>query len=288
MDQNKKIPATVRILTLNSGKVLRTCLESVKDFDEILIFDGNSTDNTVEIAKEYGARIEKQFPGRNEPNILIQDWADVVNRVVQAASHDWVFYIDTDETASPGLIQEIREIASDPEIKHYIYRVPNRIIYKGRIIKYSISYPGYQNRFFNRRSGAKYYGSPHYRLVFDEKKYPLGTLKNPWYVYAEDAHTGVKPHFVLLDAIKDKDQTWLEFLRWSVFNKLFGIAKILIKGFFLYARHGFKDTLPPRTELSRVKYKALLFWYLMKQRFIGPLKPAISTPKEYMPQGGEE
>jgi len=123
MPNNDKIPATVRILTLQGGKSLRKALESVKDFDEILVFDGNSTDDTVKIAKEYGARIEKTYPERNEPNVLIGDWSEVVNRVIKAASYDWLFYIDQDETASPGLIQEIGEIVSDSNIKHYIYKV---------------------------------------------------------------------------------------------------------------------------------------------------------------------
>ena len=93
MLDNRKIPATVRILTLNSAKTLRRALESVKDFAEILVFDGNSTDETLEIAKEYGARIEKQYPDRSESNILIHDWPELLNRVVKAASFDWIFYV---------------------------------------------------------------------------------------------------------------------------------------------------------------------------------------------------
>lgn len=281
MPQNNKIPATVRILTLHNAKTLRRALESVKDFAEILVFDGNSTDDTIKIAKEYGARIEKQFPGRNESNILIQDWADVVNRVVKLASYDWVFYIDADEAASPGIIQEIREIVSNPEIKYYIYQVPNRVIYKGRLIKYAISYPGYQDRLFNRKSGARYEGSPHYYLVYDEKKYPIGTLKNPWYVFV-DEDASLKRHFVILTAMKDRNQTLREFLRWSVFDKLFGAVKIGAKAIFMYARYGFKDTIPPRFVLAKIGEKILLFWYLTKQRFVGPLDPGTAVPKQYL------
>lgn len=272
MDQNNKIPATVRVLTLNSAKTLRRALESVKDFDEILIFDGNSTDSTLDIAREYGARIEKQFPDRNESNIIIQDWSELVNRVIKTAKRDWIFYIDSDEAASPGLVQEIREIASNPEIKNYIYQIPNKIIYKDRIVKYAISYPGYQDRFFNKKADVHYEDSPHYFLAYDEKKYSVGTLKNPWYVFVDDDDMGLNLNFVKLTAMKDKDQTWWQFIRWSVFNKLFGILKIAIRAALMYGRHGFKDTIPPGFVLSKMQEKFFLFSYLMKQRFVGPLK----------------
>ena len=265
-----KIQATVRVFTFNSAKTLRRCLESLKDFEEILILDGNSTDGTTEIAKEFGARVEKQFPGLNQPQI-IEDWPAMVQRAVGLAKFDWILYIDSDESASRGLVEEIRNIVAQSHPEHYMYQTPNRIIYNGREILHASVYPGYQYRFFNRRSGARYKGNPHYFLKFDQTKFKPGYLKNPWYVYVGDGDTKIKKVQVLQDALDAKDQNWKQFLRWSVFNKVFGIAKILVKVTLLYLRYGFKDTLPPELELTRVKYKALLFCYLMKQRFWGSL-----------------
>ena len=265
----ERIRATVRVFTFNSAKTLRRCLESLKDFEEILILDGNSTDNTLEIAKEYGARIEKQFPDKNEPTI-IEDWPELVNRAVKMAKFDWILYIDSDESASAGLVEEIRQIVAQP-LEYYMYQTPNRIIYNGREILHSVPYPGYQFRFFNRKSGAQYKGNPHYFLKFDKQKYIPGVLKNPWYVHVDDSDAKIKKLQVLQDALDAKNQNWRQFLRWSVWNKLFGIAKILVKVIFLYAHHGFKNTLPPKLELARVKYKALLFCYLIKQRLGGKL-----------------
>ena len=49
---------SVGIITFNEEKILETTLKSVEEFaDEIIIVDSNSTDNTVEIAKKYGASI---------------------------------------------------------------------------------------------------------------------------------------------------------------------------------------------------------------------------------------
>ena len=51
------INASVGILTLNSSKSLFKCLNSVKYFNEIIIFDGGSTDSTLNIAKKFKCRI---------------------------------------------------------------------------------------------------------------------------------------------------------------------------------------------------------------------------------------
>ena len=52
-----KIKCSVPLLTLNSEKTLARCFESVKDFEDILIVDGNSTDTTHDIAKKFGIPI---------------------------------------------------------------------------------------------------------------------------------------------------------------------------------------------------------------------------------------
>ena len=54
------IKATVGILTFNSEKYLEECLDSVKNFKEIIILDGNSTDKTLLIAKKFKCKIFKQ------------------------------------------------------------------------------------------------------------------------------------------------------------------------------------------------------------------------------------
>jgi glycosyltransferase involved in cell wall biosynthesis len=66
----EKIRCSVGILTYNSGKNLRRALESVKNFSNIIIADGGSTDDTLQIAAEYGAARDRSIhetSQRSEP-----------------------------------------------------------------------------------------------------------------------------------------------------------------------------------------------------------------------------
>jgi len=48
---------SVVINTYNASKYLERSLEAVKDFDEIVICDMESTDDTLDIARKYGCKI---------------------------------------------------------------------------------------------------------------------------------------------------------------------------------------------------------------------------------------
>jgi len=76
--------------TRNSGKRLQALLENVKDVvDEMIIIDGYSTDDTIEIAKSYGGKVFQRRPwGYADPDRMF---------ALKRASYDWVLYPDDDE-----------------------------------------------------------------------------------------------------------------------------------------------------------------------------------------------
>lgn len=88
---------SVVINTYNAQQHLRRVLDSVRGFDEILICDMESTDSTLDIAREYGCTIVT-FPKRDyvsaEPARTF---------AIQSAKHDWVLIIDADELVTPEL-----------------------------------------------------------------------------------------------------------------------------------------------------------------------------------------
>jgi glycosyltransferase involved in cell wall biosynthesis len=233
------------------------------EFDEILVCDGNSTDGTLDIARRFGARIIKQAD-TDEPNFRLKDFAAARNKCIAEGKYDWNLYIDSDEELPARTAEEIRSIVTAPRIEHYVYKVPNKILYEGREIKYAVPYPGYQMRFLNRKCGAHHERSPHSRLVFDVTKYPVGYLKNPWYVIIEHGKRGYDPEInrghIQLEIMSTLAMPFGHFMYWVVYKRLVGIVKLLIRTGWLYLRHGFKETLPPRIELLRIKYKWLVLW----------------------------
>lgn len=77
------------IITKNNGKSLGWALESVYQYlDEIVIVDSGSSDNTIEIAQQYNAKI--YF---NE----FVDFSAQRNFAISKCTGDWVFTMDADE-----------------------------------------------------------------------------------------------------------------------------------------------------------------------------------------------
>jgi rSAM/selenodomain-associated transferase 2 len=83
---------TIVIPALNAAERLGACLDSVRDADEIVVVDGGSTDDTVRIATEKGARMFRSDRGRG---VQLHGGA-------LAASGDWLLFLHGDTVLPPG------------------------------------------------------------------------------------------------------------------------------------------------------------------------------------------
>jgi glycosyltransferase involved in cell wall biosynthesis len=54
-----KLPVSVIIPVRNEARNLPRCLASLQDFAEVHVVDSQSTDATIEIAREYGAQVTR-------------------------------------------------------------------------------------------------------------------------------------------------------------------------------------------------------------------------------------
>ncbi len=129
--------------TFNEEKNLPSCLDSVKELaDEITLVDGSSKDKTVEIAKEYGAKVKVTD---NPPIFLINR-----QKAIDMATGDWLLNLDADERATTELIKEIKEVVRNDDKKFNGYFIPRKNWFLGRFLMKGGQYPDYQLRLYRR------------------------------------------------------------------------------------------------------------------------------------------
>src|SRR6478609_7166095 len=91
---------SILLPTFNCAATVRATLESVKWADEILVVDSFSTDGTLDVCREYGARIiqHEYLNSAKQKN-----WA------LPQCKHEWVLQIDSDEILPDELRQEVEQ-----------------------------------------------------------------------------------------------------------------------------------------------------------------------------------
>lgn len=208
-----KIKCTVEVLTRNSAATLVRCLESLKDFGEILVLDGNSTDGTFSIAKTYGARIEKQFE-TDEPSIVIKNFSEVRNKGLELAKNDWFLFVDSDEYLSDSVVQEIQNIIEHQNPPYWIWNIPRKYVDEGGVIECATTYPNFQTRFFHRAHVSEFKKEVHERI----EPFPgeqTGTLRHPLFVPLPDMRDAARKrkHYIAIETLRMEQNTKRELLK---------------------------------------------------------------------------
>lgn len=93
------------MIVKDEEEMLPGCLEAIHGaVDEIVIVDTGSSDRTVEIAESFGARV-LHFPWNGS-------FADARNVGLDAATGDWIIYLDADEHVVPEDAAQLRELTT--------------------------------------------------------------------------------------------------------------------------------------------------------------------------------
>ncbi len=196
----EKIKASVLLLTQNNENCIKRCLDSLVEFDEVVMIDGGSKDRTIEMANAYEniKVVEHPWPGFVEQR----------NFSIECASHEWCFMIDSDEAATPELISEIRKTLSNNPAKK-MYRVMRTEFYLGKAIEFGFGRSNWQERLFLKEH-VQYSGGVHHQHIIDgvhqsEAQDQIGNL-DPRARVLHDEEYGLKdwamklPRFAILRA----------------------------------------------------------------------------------------
>ena len=95
-------PVSVYLITKNEAQHLAEVLTPLQVFDEIVLVDSGSDDDTVAIAEGFGARV------------IHQDWLGFAKQkqfAMQQCQHEWVVNVDGDEVLTEQQVQEIKSLA---------------------------------------------------------------------------------------------------------------------------------------------------------------------------------
>ncbi len=100
----------VSMIVRNESEIIRQCLESIKEADEIVIVDTGSKDDTVNICKGY---TDKVFYDK-----WIDDFSHSRNVSLSHCTADYILIIDADETLEVS-IELIKKIINEPWFAKY-------------------------------------------------------------------------------------------------------------------------------------------------------------------------
>ncbi len=140
-------PRTVSavVYSRNEADLLAACLPRLADFDEVLVCDMGSTDGTRQVAQDWGARV---VPVPDAPVV-----EEVRQRGLEAATCDWVLFVDADELLPRGYRAALAPVLDGPDdVVAVRLRYDNEAF--GRPLRYSLQ--GSAKYALLRRGRARY------------------------------------------------------------------------------------------------------------------------------------
>ncbi len=102
------MPLSLCMIVRDEAQNLPLCLQSVRGVvDEIIVVDTGSTDETIAIARSYGATVYEQT--------WQHDFAAARNYALQFVEGEWVLVLDADEVLLPSCIDELKKAIQSPD-----------------------------------------------------------------------------------------------------------------------------------------------------------------------------
>ena len=107
------LPVSVIVPVKNEARNLPACLESLRGVGEVYVVDSQSTDDTVEIGRSFGAKVVQFHYHGGWPKK--RQWAlDTLS-----FAYDWILLLDADECLTPELFSEIQRAICDARVNGF-------------------------------------------------------------------------------------------------------------------------------------------------------------------------
>lgn len=143
---------TLCMIVRDEADNLERCLRSVESVvDEIVIIDTGSTDETIEIARRFGARVESIS--------WEQDFARARNAGLELAHGEWILQLDADEELCLGMEgEELLKGLAGQECEAYILEIVSRLE-NGESMRHEIV------RLWRNRKAYRFQGKVHEQIL---------------------------------------------------------------------------------------------------------------------------
>jgi glycosyltransferase involved in cell wall biosynthesis len=141
-----RVPVSILIPIRNEASNLPRCLASVAWADEVFVVDSQSTDGSLGIAEQAGAKVvEFHFNGT---------WPKKKNWALENVpfAHPWILILDADEVLPPEAEAEIGEIVAGRNGPHAGYWINRRFMFMGKWLRHAY-YPNWNLRLFRHELG---------------------------------------------------------------------------------------------------------------------------------------
>lgn len=149
------------IITFNEELNIENCIQSMfRICNEIIVVDSYSTDKTVAIAEQCGAKV-----------ILQKFLGDGPQRIygLPFCKHDWILNLDADEFLDEDSIQYLRQGDFEKEdFDAYSFKTKN--FFQDKIINFSGWYPDRKVRFFNKKTASPSTDIVHQKVIYTKLK----------------------------------------------------------------------------------------------------------------------
>lgn len=230
----------------------------MRDIDDIIVLDGGSQDGTRELLEsQENCRVFPQNPAYIDAEGYITDFSAIRNEGYAHARYPWILCVDADESASPGLLAQVRKIVQSgtPGV-YYVRRLFT--MYGEPIVSFDVND---HVRLFHLSCVRGCVKPVHERLdiipgsfighIDDVVYVPINTMKSARPKY--DRYLQIE-----LNALKDC--SWGRWFRWIFLRNVYSILRrvSVIIVLRLLPRKG--PRYPLSLEYEQIRYMWLLTW----------------------------